>query len=394
MSEKIVLSFLGTGNYQSIVYQHGDQTCETKFAPEAVLAFYPDHGLYVCLTKEAKERHGADLREVAEYREVPIPSGGSESELWEMFEKIVEQIPDDAELIIDITHGFRSQPLLALAACLYLRTAKNVTVERIFYGAYEARDKSTNVAPIFDLTPFLELIDWSVATRQFLEDGNATKLQDILANIHKQTHIDKAASHKAEGLANLGAVLRQFGEALSVVRPKEALKEANRIPKAIASSKGDVDNLPQAKPLQLLLDQIERRSAPFAAADGDLFSPAGFRAQAEMIRLHLKAKQYQQAITLAREALVSKILKDEHFSERKDAEEKLGEWAGRLRNSDTATAEELDERKKSLALLWNKIADIRNDINHAGMRDNALSATKAFKNIEEYSKEVAALLES
>jgi CRISPR-associated DxTHG motif protein len=151
----LALSFLGTGNYQETTYQLGDKRCTTNLMPFAVHQFFEPERLFVAQTKEANDAHGASLQAKCAYTPIEIPSGRTADELWQMFAMIVNAIPENAKLVIDITHGFRSQPIIALAIALYLQTAKSIKVEKIIYGAFEGRSND-NIAPVLDLTPFLE----------------------------------------------------------------------------------------------------------------------------------------------------------------------------------------------------------------------------------------------
>lgn len=391
--EKIIVSFLGTGNYQPCRYQHNGEICETAFFVYALHTFYPEYRAKVVLTKGARDKHYTTLStldepsgEVFSFDTIDIADGKNENELWDMFANLAEAIPEHAHVIIDVTHGFRTQPMLALAAGVYLRTTKGVTIERIVYGAYDARDQN-NTAPVFDLTSFLDLIDWSISAGQFIDYGNARPLSDLLKGIHRQTHKNQA-EYKAEGLHQVGESLAKFTSALATNRPQEALEHAEDIPKTIDKARNDLEHLSQTKPFGLLLDQINERINPFAKAEHDLFTKEGFAAQTEMLMLYLETEQYAQAITLAREALVSKAcyhfnLSDEqnihplNHKQREEAESQLNQLSQKLRSKQPLTGSE-----HVWAQHWQNISNLRNDINHAGMRKDAQSAKKVIENIK------------
>lgn len=86
-SPKLILSFLGTGNYQSAKYPLDGEEYETPYTQEAILRRYESEGyaLKVLMTKEAEAKHAALLGERVKYEAVPIPSGHTEEELWEIF---------------------------------------------------------------------------------------------------------------------------------------------------------------------------------------------------------------------------------------------------------------------------------------------------------------------
>jgi len=56
---------------------------------------------------------------------------------------------------------------------------KGVTIGRIVYGVYEARDED-NRAPFFDLTLLLDLLDWLSGAEFFLQRSDATLLVERL----------------------------------------------------------------------------------------------------------------------------------------------------------------------------------------------------------------------
>jgi CRISPR-associated DxTHG motif protein len=138
---KVILSFLGTGNYAPTRYQLDGQLYPddpTPYTQEALLKRYEEEGwmLKVLMTEEAEKKHKEALAERVKYEPVPIPSGHTEEQLWRIFNAIVDSIPEGAELIMEVSHGFRSQPILALAAVQFLQVAKGVRVYRILYGFY------------------------------------------------------------------------------------------------------------------------------------------------------------------------------------------------------------------------------------------------------------------
>jgi hypothetical protein len=266
---------------------------------------------------------------------------------------------------------------------VYLRTVKNVTIERIVYGAFDAktdRDNLVPVAPVFDLTSFLDLIDWSVSAEQFIKYGNARPMSKLLSNLHAES--SQPEQDKTKELQRVGKRLADLGDALAVNRPREVVQRTQNLPETIAESSSALEHLSQTKPFGLLLEQVNTRITPLAAAAGDLFSAEGFAAQAEMLNIYLDTEQYAQAITLAREAMVSKVCQcyghnPNRDSDRRKAEDILNDLAYDYENFYTIPAENY-----SLAKLWSDVRKLRNDINHAGMRNDAKSSTDAIPEIK------------
>jgi CRISPR-associated DxTHG motif protein len=392
------LSFLGTGRYAPTTYVfEGRAAPATRYVCATLPTFFDLDDLLVITTPEARAAHGEALAAECAVREVPIPSGRSETEWWVMFNAIAEAVPEGARLVIDITHGFRSQPLLALAVALYLRAAKGVAVDRIVYGAYEARDVEAGRTPVFDLTAVLRLIDWATATEQFVERGDARPLRALFDAVAREGRSQAFVPLKLAGAAeHLGALTT----ALALNRPLEAAREARALPEALVGAYRDATQVPQGRPVQWLVRRVARRFEALAAAGGDLFSPEGFTAQAELIRYYLRTEQVMQALTLASEALLSKrcVLRgadpldrgarQEARDDLHDLHARFGAYERTLKAHGEVT-EELADDEKWLAVFWHEANQLRNDVAHAGMNRDPAPARDLAARASELLHEVA-----
>jgi CRISPR-associated protein, TM1812 family len=341
-----------------------------------------DPNVVCAQTKEANDAHGASLQAKCAYTPIEIPSGRTADELWQMFAMIVNAIPENAKLVIDITHGFRSQPIIALAIALYLQTAKSIKVEKIIYGAFEGRSND-NIAPVLDLTPFLEIVNWASATEQFLKYGDAAGLKNQLRATQGKTYAPDSP-FRALHLNAVGDKLEKLTDALSLVRPKEVLLNAKELNEELKKAQPDFQNIIAAKPFSFLLDKVVNRFSSFSQT-ANLFSESGFQAQAQMIEFYLQTEQYQQAILLGREAIVSKVCIQHNFSaidkdERMKAEDLLCQWSEPLSRGQPVAKEH--SKYRELAMLWNKTIHIRNDIAHAGMNEEAAEAKSLIHRIK------------
>ncbi|MBR4171323.1 MAG: TIGR02221 family CRISPR-associated protein [Kiritimatiellae bacterium] len=184
---KRFISFLGTGNYQLCRYRHGCETSPEVTYVQTATCFFTrcDHAMVFC-TVGAKSRHANGL--VAEFKQhglpdaeiVDIPDGASEEQLWTIFRIVRDAVAEDDEIVFDVTHSFRSLPVVMTVLLRYLAVAKGVTLGACLYGAWEARGgDDAPIAPIFDLTPFFALDDWTHAIRGFELFGDASELKNL-----------------------------------------------------------------------------------------------------------------------------------------------------------------------------------------------------------------------
>ena len=235
MAGRHFLSLLGTSNYSEITYRCDEGAVATKYIQEAVLklkmlnerSFEDGDRITIFVTKEAYQRNWLDrdytAREleqmkVAEVGEGTvrkrglysilqeaygigeesarfIPLGATEDELWDIFNIMYDEIQDEEELYVDITHSLRNIPIQMLSVIAYARTLKNVNVAGIYYGAFEAKvqnDAGETEAPIFDLVTFLDILDWSQAASSFVRYGNSDEIK-ALFDIQKAKRRDSVA---------------------------------------------------------------------------------------------------------------------------------------------------------------------------------------------------------
>jgi len=392
MARKL-LSFLGTTEYQEVAYGFGGREHRTRYAPAALchLLEPEPEALVVFATQEAETKHGAGLREAVgdclPLELVRIPAGAREEEMWDIFRIITEQVAEGDEVYFDITHGYRSLPFLSFLALAYLRTAKGAAIRGVYYGAYEARKDGHT--PIFDLTPFVELLDWTVAADRFIRFGDGRDLAD-LAEREKLEWVRHGGVESREMFAwgRLADSLRDISLALRLIRPHEVVEKAHALQEHLRTHfAGPEARRVYIEPLRVLLERVGQAFAGLA-----LNNPrqAGrhedLRRQKALIRWYFEHQQYVQALALAREWLVSWVIAcmghaDQMYDRkwREQAEEALNNAGHRLRDKkagETAGAENALEPSipKDVAQLWASITERRNDLLHAGMREQPVSA--------------------
>ena len=371
-----LIAFLGTGEYKCATYRWNDQTYKTSFVQEAFVHWLKPEVTCVLLTEKARETHWNNLcqrlQEHTQIVEVDIPDGKSEAELWEIFEAISEVVQEGDEIAFDITHSFRSLPMIALLTIAYLKQVKGVKVQYVLYGAYEARNDKDQVAPVFDLTPFANLLDWLAAAKMFMATGDSSELGRLIQEVQNDAYRKRGAYGE-----NLPRALKNFGMALEEVSNDLLLARVPNLPDSIRrlaqwQSEANTEVGQWTQPLTLLLDKIAAAYAPFQ--DDSLPT------QAKLIRWYLNHNHIVQAMTLAREWVVSYYAQQKSLS-RDDAEDELNQRANNQENDE-------------LVQLWSSIRNIRNDLAHCGFgraEGQVLSAASIRQNAEEVVKQVERL---
>jgi CRISPR-associated DxTHG motif protein len=372
-----LVTFLGTGNYQPVKYQYESKEKETAIFPEALNEWLQPSRLLVMLTPEAKAHPNWETlkRMIPNAEEILIPSGKSEKELWEIFSVLTTQLEDGDEVIFDVTHAFRSLPILALLAAIYLRTVKSIKLRAILYGAFEAKDN--NRAPVFDLTPFVSLMDWVTASDKFIKTGDAREMAMLLTETQQvMRKANPMGNDLPSELKKIGGGLEELSQALFLTRSDVVQKQARELEGKINAAKSDIEKW--AQPFTLLLDRVKNTYQAFAAE-------SLLDAELKMIEWYLERGQIVQAVTLSREWLVTwtgEQIGQKELDTRAEIESginqahrfKLGKGINEI--SPFLAAIQQIHQVDDLLKSWGTIADLRNDIAHCGKRKNPRGVAK------------------
>ncbi len=296
------ISFLGVSKYETTSYVWNGQQKQTELFPEAVAYFFKPAEILVCLTPTAHEgekaRNWIELKQRfnqnnVPYRVLQIPEGHTEVDLWKIFNTLTNAVDQEERLIFDITCSFRSLPFLSFLAIAYLKAAKQVKVEHVLYGAYEARDDQ-NRSPIFDLTPFVSLLDWLSATQQFIQTGNARSLSSLL----------RSQRNDSKELVEASEILEIISQAARFCQPFTFMQEVAQLESKLDKAQPDIEI--DAVPFSVLKENIVGTFTQFQS-QSDSFTEETLRKEYKLIEWYYQKGQVIQAISLAREWLIDAI---------------------------------------------------------------------------------------
>ena len=336
---KVMFAFLGTQNYLPCNYLLNDEkVSDVRFVQEAIASLFckdwtGGDKIVIFLTKGAKDKNWVDnghkdrdgkpleglkhrlesLKLNVEIVPKEVPTGQSEVEMWKIFDDVFNQINDGDEVVFDLTHGFRSLQLLAITILNYARVLKNIKINGVYYGAFESLGTTGDVeemdiedrdAPIFNLTPFIYLFNWTSAIDDFLTYGDA-KYINALTN-ERATPILRDTKGKDEGAKNLkklGAQLEKLSELIQTSRGLSVIRgfDFDNLRKLININKESI-----LKPINPLLDEIASKIENFD--NGDIKN--GYAAVEWCIQHNL----IQQGYTILQETMISEVVA-KHFGE-------------------------------------------------------------------------------
>ncbi|MCR9290711.1 MAG: TIGR02221 family CRISPR-associated protein [Bacteroidetes bacterium] len=407
MARKVFISFLGISNYSSICYGKPNDVpttlVPTRFIQEATIKTYcadfQENDLVCVMTteqalknwddgehlnrkvNEMEFHHGlkhqlAELDLLCAVVNIMVPDGKTKEEIWKIFEITFNVFQENDLVYFDITHGFRSLPMLNLVLINYAKLLKNITVKGIYYGAFEGKEKKENIeiAPIWDLTDFTKLQDWTNNANIFLKTGNAISLVEQIDNY--QYH-------------SIRTHLQYFSEYISGNRGVNIYDGQTMIQLRNALSEEIEPEDPAFKALKPILNRIRTAFDDYQEKS----AINGFHAAKWCIQNNL----IQQAATIMEEFITTFVL--EEIGELKYLQDKdmrtsvssaMSIAEGEFNFGDISE-DDLIEKKRVVKMVYDyphrkklgKIAiqlknSVRNDISHAGFRKNP-RAFKEFK---------------
>lgn len=386
------ITFLGTADYKEVTYTYRGQEHTTRLFPEALCHFFPQiQTLYLFATPTVQEH--TNLKELRKHipspplEVVPIPEGHSEEHLWEIFDALTGRIDEEDRVVFDITHSFRSLPFLTFLAAAYLRAVRRVKIEAVVYGAYEARPKDDPAPrPVFDLTPFVDLLDWLTAANEFIYTGNARFLARLLGQAGENRHSNQ--------LKRAGETLEEFSLAMMLCRPIEVMERAGRLRGTLDRAREDMAQW--ARPFAVIARRIEEEYSRYALPQptDPEHTTESLRYQKGLIRWYLERGLVIQAVTLAREWLVTAVgwRRTGHFIIKYQMREAI-EWGlsglARQKWDQMADLNEWGQEiagwpeKEEISLLWDTLSNVRNDLDHGGMREGPMQAIRLRRKAEE-----------
>ena len=419
---KVFLSFLGTNDYLACTYYRENfQSENVRFVQEATLRlccsdWKMDDRILIFTTDEARKRNWEDNGQIdrktgnprqvkglrrciqelevrASVERVDIPHGKSEGEIWDIFGKVFDQLCEGDHVVFDITHAFRSIPMLAVVVLNYAKVMKGVVLDGIYYGAFEVLGSIAEAsrmspgerrAPILDLTAFDQLMDWTTAIDRFTGAGDGRSIHKLamqnIRPIMKQTEGQDQLAGQIKGMAN---TLIAFTNAVATCRGPEISEIGMRLKSAVAQCQ-EIDLI---RPLQPLFARIGDQTKPFV---GDMIVD-GIQA----VKWCLKHNLVQQGVTILRELVFSyavvSIGEDPHNVQMREMAsqaltivtrkiaDKEENWHAPARDNKKTTRKLIEVFKRSPQLVKSadSLGQLRNDMNHAGFRPQAKKAKHA-----------------
>lgn len=126
--------------------------------------------------------------------------------------RIANELDQNSTLSLDVTHGFRHLPMLALVAARFLKNSKNIQTNHIYYGAFDMGQDG--ITPVIDLSGLLTMLDWVDALSAYKQSDNYATFSPLLDSKHANFLNEAAFFENINQVHNARSPLTKFQTAL------------------------------------------------------------------------------------------------------------------------------------------------------------------------------------
>lgn len=422
--KKAFVSVLGTNNYlecrhsyKNIVTEFPVKYCQEDMIKLFCKDFDEESEIRILLTDDAEKKNWLDnghlgidknpiqnkglkkrLEELslsASIKPISIKEGFSETEIWDIFQVIFDSFREGEEVVVDVTHSFRSLPMLMITLLNYAKQIKRIKISGIYYAAFESLGPifevnkippGERITPILNLTSFVDLQDWTNATYDFINNASVDNMNKLVKLSIKNSQI--ADPRQKYFPAKVIDKLNELIDNIALCRGNELINFDYQ------SLKNDINQLKireLPKAFNFLIDEITKKISDF---ENDIE-----KLTIAVVDWCLKHNFIQQAITLLQEFTITFILSKNNLnvSDKLNRELvsqsfnilslKLPEerWKAPASENNQLVYQLINsDIVKKLFSLFNSLTALRNDVNHGGF----LSDSRSNQSIKSRLKEI------
>ena len=339
--DKLIL--VGTrGSMWDVFFDHQNVQDESILALiDAVPAERVTQAMLTAPAQQLSARFGIPVRCLL------IPYAENEAEQAQILLELAGAVQPGENIVLDVTHGFRHLPMLALVAARYLKYVRRVSVQDVYYGALEMTDKQNGVTPVLNLGGLLHMLDWVEALAVYEHSGD----YGIFARLFEA---DGMAGEHAEQLRRAAF----FERSANPVKARETLTGAVNHIQSHTGALGQLFRAPLAENIAWFKGE--------SRADGE-------RSLAD---LYLARHDYLRAAMFLQEGFISRAV-----------------WQRKGNPND------FDERKSALDASradsddFKLLANLRNALAH-GVRSTSDNTSRLLRNEEKLAQELHKLRKS
>lgn len=228
---------------------------------------------------------------------VSIDDGFSEDEIWNIFSSVYNKLNEEDEIYFDITHAFRSIPMLTTVLFNYARVMKRIKLVSIKYGAFEKLGPAfkvkeipleSRIAPVLELKNIADLQFYTEAANNLEKFGKVESLSIAIKDPNKKgsplTMFANASEELVKNISTNRMEKIKSGKTIKCI--KDSLKPINKV------------KIPQ--PVKLIMDKLLSYTQDFVGEDS-------FKNIEAAIKWVIKYEMFPQAYTMLQEYLITRV---------------------------------------------------------------------------------------
>lgn len=375
---------MGTGGedgYSETNYALDGETSETKFSPVALAELVeidpPEPTTIDCAliarTESPAEKYDEELKQ--EFEDVSVPCEFEDiskvkgrEDIDRLMEQLIEMIRerDPARVVLDITYGFRTLPMVFFATVIHLDALDDIDISRIYYGKYR---NDAEESPIIDMTYLHTLMEWYHAVNTFKRTGELRPVHALIKDRKEELFQDEDGE-RPDDLAEFVSGLCGTSQNLDDGLPLKAGTAARSALDAMEAIDDSQFIGPEERFLDPLSDLLEGIAIEESSRNWDEISldPDEIHRQREIVEFYTENDQYRVALECARELFINRVILE------KEAD--LDDWLDDNGIRDIVTEQLGKQREKqkntdmeiAAISLWNRLGNHRNWYAHSGFK--------------------------
>lgn len=380
----LLLGSIGTSAYDTVTYELDGESVDTEVAPVALVKLINSHpdinfdisSALIVRTPEAGKANDALLKRAfsdadIDYELVDIALIDNEADINNILRTVSDHLRsdrfDEDSVVLDISHSFRSLPIVFLLSLMQLRgLEENLTLEKIYYSRF-AGSRNRDRAPVIDLTYLRTMLEWFHAFESAHRTGTIREIRLLLDEKREALFQDSEHAHPDRRL--FAAFVKSFGAAQKEIDAGFPLEAGCSAKSALTTlSKLDEEAFigPEGmvlEPLEILIKEFETTQDVSRKTDYEL-DVDELRREASIVRFYVRHRKYWIALECGRELFINRLLYDAGQTDTwlsEDTRRGIKPPAGHA-------AEDLTHASPEVQRLWDQISDARNKYAHAGFK--------------------------
>ena len=359
-------------DYFETTYQFEDLTLKSKLSSVIIKEKIKPDKIYVLGTSESLWNLADEL--LGEYEKIIIPFGTNHQEFWQMFEILSGLDVENKDIYMDLTHGFRSIPLFISTVMNFFEKVKNAKIKGVYYGMFEVQ---SDIKPIIDMLPILEMNSWIEGYTLYKEYGDSRKIGNLIQEKYRQIPNEQKRNYQSIG--KLPKVLEKSSKAFGFTALDFYIKSLNDVIN-VSKNLGQIPT--NLKAMEFLIKDIEKASEIFQNISKN------WEKQLKLAEIYFEKNRYSQSLTALRESMITFVLEESEL-DWKDTdlrETKLGKLF----------SDKPQLFPKEFISLLNQIRDLRNKANHGfiGRDSSEAELNQSIDKLQKYIQKAKEILKA